>query len=89
MPKKLTAVIAATSSGGSFAIAFPTSTATAIFAMKASAIPNMIGRRAIARRQHARRVQQLVADDFGDEDGTVCCKENWQHGIRQPRSCGW
>ena len=43
MAKKLMVVMAATSSGGSFEIAFPTRTATAIFAMKAAAIPKRMG----------------------------------------------
>src|SRR5689334_2311241 len=43
MAKKLTAVMAATSSGGSVDMAFPTSTATAILAIKATTIPHSIG----------------------------------------------
>ena len=42
-PRKLIAVIVATRSRGNFEMASPTSTATPILAMKAIAIPNMIG----------------------------------------------
>jgi hypothetical protein len=42
-PRKLIAVMLATKIGGSREIAWPTRTATAIFAMKAAAIPKVIG----------------------------------------------
>src|ERR1039458_7543187 len=44
MAKKLTVVRAATKSGGSWEMALPTRTATAILAMKAHIMPNMMGR---------------------------------------------
>ena len=42
-PMKLMLVSAATNNGGSFEIALPTATATAILAMNAISIPIMIG----------------------------------------------
>jgi hypothetical protein len=41
--RKLTALMEATSNGGKVEMALPTITATPIFAMKATTIPNMIG----------------------------------------------
>jgi hypothetical protein len=71
-------------------IASPTATATAIFPENASAIPSMIDAERVAGREDPGRVQQLVADDFRDENRAVGGeKESWSiaPNLSHERSC--
>src|ERR1043166_4337906 len=39
------------------------------------------GRSAVTGRQHARRIEQLVAHDFGEKNGAKCCEEDYEQMI--------
>ncbi len=76
---KLIAVSPATNNGGNFEIAVAHRYRHGHFGHERDEHADHDGHSTVTGGQHARRIEQLVADNLGDKDCAVSCEEDGDH----------